>query len=173
MIQKPNIIADRMQLEPGLIVVELGPGKGNYTKAVAEKILPGGTVYAVDIQEKVIDYMKKRVEREKIPNIVPMIDDAYKFSFEAESVDRILAICTLPEIPNPVRVLGEFGRILKPKGIVSLCELFPDLDYPRRKTEKRWAREAGLKLCQEFGNWFSYQLNFCKMDIKNWKSVDD
>ena len=68
---------------------------------------------------------------------MPEIDDAYNFSFADESVDRILAICTLPEIPDPVKVLREFKRILKPKGIVSLCEMFPDLDYPRRKTEKR------------------------------------
>ena len=94
---------------------------------------------------------------------MPVIDDAYYFSFADESVERILAICTLPEIPNPVRVLREFNRILKPNGIVSLCELFSDLDYPRRKTEKCWAEKAGLKFCEEFGNWFSYQLNFCKI----------
>jgi len=161
-IQKPNLIAERMQLEPGLIVVEIGPGKGNYTKAVAKKILPGGIIYAVDIQDSVIDYLKKEVIREKIPNIVPLIDDAHNFSFEDESVDRILAICTLPEIPDPVKVLRECKRILKPQGIVSICELLPDLDYPRRKTEKRWSEEAGLKLQQEFGNWFAYQLNFGK-----------
>ena len=161
-IQKPKVIAERMQLKPGLTVVEIGSGKGNYTKVIAEKILPNGTVYAVDIQESVINYLKNQVEKENIPNIVPMIDDAHNFSFEDESVDRILAICTLPEIPEPVKVLREFKRILKPQGIVSLCELFPDLDYPRRKTEKRWAEEAGLKLIHEFGNWFAYQLNFGK-----------
>jgi hypothetical protein len=41
-IQRPNVLADRMSLEPGMVVVEIGPGKGSYTKAVAERILLGG-----------------------------------------------------------------------------------------------------------------------------------
>ena len=161
-IQRPEVLVERMQLEPGMIVVEIGPGKGNYTEAVAEKIQPNGKIYAVDIQKSIIDRLKKRIERKRIRNIVPKIENAYNFSFVDESVDRILAIACLPEIPDPVKVLREFYRILKPDGLICLCELFPDPDYPRRKTEKRWADEAGLELKQEFGNWFVYQLNFGK-----------
>ena len=43
-----------MDLEPGMIVIEVGPGKGSYTKAVAEKLMPNGKVYAIDIQEYII-----------------------------------------------------------------------------------------------------------------------
>ena len=162
LIQKPEIIAKRLELESGMIVVEIGPGKGNYTKAVADKVLPHGKVYAIDIQEAVIKRLKERVEKEDIPNIIPMIDDAYNLSFEDESVDRIFAIACLPEIPEPVRALKEFKRILKSDGIISLCELFIDPDYPLRRTEKKWAKEAGLEFIQSFGNWFVYQLNFGK-----------
>lgn len=161
-IQKPNLIADRMQLRPGMTVVEIGPGKGNYTKVVANRILPNGKVYAVDIQQPVIKSLKEKVQREKISNIEPRIDDACKFSFPDESMDRVLAITCLPEIPNPVQVLRECHRILKPNGLVSLCELVMDPDYPKRQTEKRWAQKAGFKLENEFGNFFSYQLNFKK-----------
>jgi ubiquinone/menaquinone biosynthesis C-methylase UbiE len=161
-IQRPEVVAERMQLKPGMIVLEIGPGKGNYTKAVAERILPRGKVYAIDIQESVIERLKKRIKREGITNIIPKIENAYNLSFADESVDRVLAIACLPEIPEPVKVLRECHRILKPDGLVCLCELFPDPDYPRRKTEKRWAAEAGFELRQEFGNWFVYQLNFGK-----------
>lgn len=161
-VQKPKVIATRMQLKPGMRVVEIGPGKGNYTKAVAEKILPDGKVYAIDIQESVIDRLSKKVEKEKISNIIPMIDDAYNLSFEDESINRIFLIACLPEIPDPVKALREFKRVLKPDGIISLCEMFLDPDYPRRKTEKKWAEQAGLKFIQGFGNWFVYQLNFGK-----------
>ena len=137
-------------------------GNGSYTKAVAKKILPDGKVYAIDIQESVVKYLQRRVEKENIPNIIPKVDDAYNLSFEDESIDRIFAIGCLPEIPDPVRVLREFKRVLKPGGLVSLCELFPDPDYPWRRTEVRWAKEAGLELRQQFGTWFTYQLNFGK-----------
>lgn len=161
-IQRPDVLVERMQLESGMIVVEIGPGKGTYTLAVAEKILPDGKVYTVDIQESVIEQLKMRIAKEGISNIIPKIDNVYNFSFTDESVDRVLANACLPEIPVPIKVLQECYRILKPDGLVCLCELFPDPDYPRRKTEKRWAEEAGLELRQEFGNWFAYQLNFGK-----------
>lgn len=162
LIQKPELIAERMQLKPGMIVVEIGPGKGSYTKAVAEKIQPNGKVFAIDIQEPIINRLKKKIKKENIQNIIPKIDDAYNLSFEEESVDRIFAITCLPEIPDPIRVLREFKRILKPDGIISLSELFLDPDYPLRRTEKRWAKEAGLDFYEGFGNWFVYQLNFIK-----------
>jgi len=161
-IQPPGRIADRMHLEPGMTVVEIGPGKGNYTKAVAKRVLPGGKVYAIDIQERVIVSLKEKVDAENIPNIIPRVDDAYNLRLKNNSVDRIFAIAALPEIPQPVRVLREFKRILKPGGIISLCELLPDPDYPRRKTVKRWAVEAGLGFVESFGNFFVYQQNFIK-----------
>ena len=160
--QNPDVIAERMHLEPGMLVVEIGPGKGSYTKAVAKRILPDGKVFAVDISEKVITLLKKRVEDEGISNIIPKIDDAYHLSFANESVDRVLAVSCLPEIPDPIKVLTECHRILKPNGLICLSELVIDPDYPWRKTEKRWAAEAGLELVQEFGRWTAYQLHFQK-----------
>ncbi|MFX0077579.1 MAG: methyltransferase domain-containing protein [Candidatus Hermodarchaeota archaeon] len=161
-IQKPEKVANNLNLKPGMILIDVGPGKGSYTKAVAEKLLPNGKVYAIDIQENVIKKLKQKVDEEKIPNIIPKIEDVHNLSFESESVDRILAIACLPEIPNPVLALEEFKRILKPGGIVSLCELLMDPDYPLRKTEKKWASKAGLEFLEGFGNFFVYQLNFIK-----------
>ncbi|MFX1406305.1 MAG: class I SAM-dependent methyltransferase [Promethearchaeota archaeon] len=161
-IQKPNLIAERMHLKPGMIVVEIGPGKGNYTKAVANNIIPNGRVYTIDIQESIINRLKMKINEEKINNIIPKVDDVYNLSFSDESVDRVFAIACLPEIPEPVKALKEFKRILKPDGIVSLSELLPDPDYPLRRTEKKWAKEAGLVFYEGFGNFFVYQLNFKK-----------
>lgn len=161
-IQKPSLIAERMHLEPGMTVVEIGPGKGNYTKAIANRISPNGIVYAIDIQEAIINRLKEKIEKEKVNNIIPKVDNAYNLSFSDESIDRIFAIACLPEIPEPVKVLKEFKRILKSNGILSLSELFLDPDYPLRRTEKKWAKEAGLVFDEGFGNFFVYQLNFKK-----------
>ena len=165
-IQKPGKIAERMHLKPGMTIIEIGPGKGSYTKAIAKSVLPDGKVFAIDIQESVITRLKKRIEEENITNIIPKLDDAYNLSFEDDSVDRVIMIACLPEIPEPVRALKEIKRVLKSDGLISLSEILPDPDYPRRKTEKRWAEEAGLELDEQFGNWFAYQLNFKKKENK-------
>lgn len=158
--QNPDVIAERMQLAPGMVVVEIGPGKGSYTKAVAQRILPDGIVYAVDISVGVVQRLKVRFNREGVTNIIPIIEDVYHFTFGDESVDRVFAVSCLPEIPQPVTVIRECRRILKPGGLLCLNEWVLDPDYPFRATEKSWARKAGMELKQEFGNWVSYQLHF-------------
>lgn len=162
-VQKPSTVADQLYLKPGMIVAEIGPGKGSYTIEFAKRVRPDGKVYAVDISPSVINRLKQRIAQEEIANVIPKVANAHDFSFDDESVDRVIAIACLPEIPEPVKVLREIRRILKPGGLVSLSELAPDPDYPRRKTVKRWASEAGFKLHSEYGNWFVYQLNFIKV----------
>ena len=161
-IQKPEEIAEKTGAKPGDIVLEVGPGKGTYTIAVANQILPDGQVFAIDIQQPVIERLEEKLKEEGIKNVSPKIDDAYNLSFEDNSIDIILTIACLPEIPRPVDVLKEFKRVLKPGGTISICELFIDPDYPLRKTEKKWANRADLVLKEEYGNWFAYQLNFGK-----------
>ena len=116
------------------------------------------------ISEKVINRLNKRIKEKKILNIETHVQDATELPFPNDSFDRILSIACLPEIPNPSTTLIEWKRVLKQDGIISLCELFPDPDYPLRNTEIKWAKEAGLTLQNKFGNWFMYQLNFIKYD---------
>ncbi len=74
----------------------------------------------------------------------------------------------LLEIPNPVQVLRECHRILRRNGIVSLCEIVVDPDYPRRQTERRWAQNAGFNLEKEFGNFFRTNLTSKRPKTNIW-----
>ncbi|MBD3197956.1 MAG: methyltransferase domain-containing protein, partial [Candidatus Lokiarchaeota archaeon] len=172
-IQQPDKLAERLHLEPGMKVIEIGPGKGNYTKAIAKQILPGGVVYAGDIQKWVINELEDRIKEENIQNIIPKIDDAYNLSFGDKTIDRFFLNTCLPEIPDPIKALEEFHRVLKDDGIISLCEFFFDPDYPLKRTEKKWAQEAGLKLIYQYGNWFTYQLNFGKHINNKMKEIEN
>jgi ubiquinone/menaquinone biosynthesis C-methylase UbiE len=127
-----------------MIFVEIGPGKGSYTKEIAKRILPSGIMYAIDIQDWVINELKERNEKESINIIIPNIDNVYDLDLEIENIDRFFLNTCLPEIFNPIKALKEFRRILNPSGIVALCEIFFDQDYPLRRREKRWAEEDGL-----------------------------
>ncbi|MCG3224106.1 MAG: class I SAM-dependent methyltransferase [Candidatus Heimdallarchaeota archaeon] len=101
-------------------VLEVEPGKGSYTKAVAKRIVPEGIVYAIDIQQPLLDKLQMRIDEAGIKNIIPKLDDAYNLSFEDNSFDIIFAIASLPEILKPIKVLKEFKRVLKPRGTISL-----------------------------------------------------
>jgi ubiquinone/menaquinone biosynthesis C-methylase UbiE len=159
--QKPEKLAERMQLESGQILLEIGPGRGNYTEYFSKVINPG-KLYAIDIQESVIYRLKNKVEQKGLDNIQPRVENVYDLPFKDESIDRIFMMACLPEIPDPIRALKECKRVLKENGIISFSEIFTDPDYPLRRTEIRWANHAGFNLSEKFGNWFIYQLNFVK-----------
>ncbi|MFW9902799.1 MAG: class I SAM-dependent methyltransferase [Candidatus Thorarchaeota archaeon] len=159
--QKPQKLAKRMQLKSGQTLLEVGPGRGNYTEYFSKVINPG-KLYAIDIQESVINRLKKKVEEKGLDNIEPQVENIYHLPFEDASVDRIFMMACLPEIPDPIRALKECRRVLNDDGIVSFSEIFTDPDYPLRRTEIRWANQAGFDLSEKFGNWFIYQLNFMK-----------
>src|SRR4030042_4069292 len=96
-IQNPDTIADRMELEPGMTVVEVGPGKGSYTFAVARRVDPG-TVYACDIQPGVVERLRERAAREGVANVDARFEDAYGFSFGGGTGERGLMSGWLPQI---------------------------------------------------------------------------
>ncbi len=160
-IQPPKTLADRLRLQQGMFILEVGPGKGTYTFEVAKRV-PDGKVIAIDIQESVIKKLKKKCEELGITNIEPKIMDVYNLNFDNEVFDRVFLISCLPEIPDPIRALEELNLVLKPNGLLCLVETFSDPDYPLPRTEIRWANDAGLKLDSRHGNWFLYYLIFSK-----------
>ena len=67
---KRYAILDAMGLEPGMDVADIGAGTGLISRLIAQRVAPGGTVYAVDIAKNMIDRIENIVRDEKIPNLI-------------------------------------------------------------------------------------------------------
>jgi len=155
-------IQDRIGIQPGERVLELGPGPGAFTVEAARRTEPGGTLVAVDIQPQMIAAVEQRVQEAGATNVETHVASAYELPLEDESIDRAFLATVLPEIPDKHRALLELHRILKPGGVLSVTEEFLDPDYPLAQTTIRWAEQAGFELAGRHGNWFVYTLNFQK-----------
>lgn len=155
-------LLDRIGIRPGERVLELGPGPGAFTVAAAQRAEPGGSLVAVDIQPAMIAAVERRVQQVGLTNVETRVAGAHDLPLDSESVDRAFLVTVLGEIPDRQRALAELRRVLKPGGILSITEQFLDPDYPLAATVIRWADEAGFKLSERYGNWWTYTLNFCK-----------
>ena len=155
-------ILDRVGMQPGETVLELGPGPGAFTVDAARRLGAYGKLIAVDIQPAMIAQVEARVRQAGLTNVETHVASAYELPIEDASVDRAFLVTVLPEIPDPVRGLREVYRVLKPGGVFSTTEEYLDPDYPRRKTTIAWAQAAGFELAECLGNWFVYTLNFRK-----------
>ena len=154
------LILNRVGIQPGERVLELGPGPGAFTVEAAHRVGPEGRLIAVDVQPEMIVQVEKQVQETELTNVETHVADAYHLPLDDESVDRAFLVTVLPEIPDQARALAELHRVLKPGGLLSITEEFPDPDYPFAFETIRRVEAAGFGLEQRFGNFWRYTANF-------------
>jgi ubiquinone/menaquinone biosynthesis C-methylase UbiE len=137
-------------------VIEVGCGSGAYTLFVSEAVGKKGKVFALDIQEKMLGMLKRKIKKNKVKNIEMLHASAYKIPLKSNSIDLAYMITVLQEIPDKEKALKEIKRILKPKGLISVTEFFPDPDYPLISTTKNDLTKTGFKIKKIFGNFWTY-----------------
>jgi ubiquinone/menaquinone biosynthesis C-methylase UbiE len=122
-----------LALKPGLSVVDLGSGPGDYSIPIAKIIGSEGRVYAVDLWEGCIEFLQSEIKRLGIINIEPILADMSKrLPFEGDSIDACLMATILHDLKENQShdaALSEVKRFLKKGGIFAVVE-FTKRDGP-------------------------------------------
>ena len=100
-IQPPYETAIRHGIEPGMTVLDVGPGNGTYTLGAARRVGDKGKIIAIDIEPKMIERVKKRAQTEGIKNIETRVADVFDLPFEDGYFDVVYMIAVIGEIPTP------------------------------------------------------------------------
>lgn len=161
-IQPPGKMPIRHGIHPGMTVLEVGPGNGRYTVEAARRVGNRGKLVTIDIEPKMIERVRQRAQAEGLTNLEAKVADVYNLPFEDEMFDAIYMITVISEIPEPVRAMKEFYRVLAPSGTLAFSELLTDPDYPLAQTLIRQAGEASFRLKEKLGTFFAYTLIFEK-----------
>ena len=162
-MQPPDELIKRSCITRDMTVLEIGCGSGAYTTFIGREVGKKGTVYALDIQPKMLQRLQNKLnkaENKDITNIKTILGNAYELQFEDHSIDLVCMISVLQEIPDKARALQEVRRVLKSNGILAVTELLVDPDYPWKKTTIRMVTGAGFKLQQVQGNLLNYTITF-------------
>ena len=162
-IQPPGIMPIRHGIEPGMKVLEVGPGNGAYTMEIASWVGEDGGVIAIDIEPSAIERVEARAQAEGLENIEARVADVVNLPFADETFDAVTMMSVLGELPSPQLALMELYRVLKPGGVIAFSELLVDPDYPLARTVIALATDAGFRLKNQEGNFFSYTLVFEKV----------
>lgn len=161
-IQPPSETATRHEIEEGMRVLEIGPGNGTYTIEASKRVGPEGEIFAIDIEPKIIERLKRRLAKKKITNTHPRVANVYDLPFESESFDLVFMITVINELPDIPRALLEFKRVLKSSGKLALSELLFDPDYPLSSKLIKKVQSDGFQLVAKKGNFLFYTLVFEK-----------
>jgi arsenite methyltransferase len=155
-------VFDRVGIQAGECVLELGPGPGSFTVEAARRVGPEGRLIAVDIQPKMIALLERRLRQAGVTHVETHVASAYELPVTDASLDRAFLVTVLPEIPDTRRALAELHRTLKPGGVLSITEEFLDPDYPLAFETIRQVEAAGFRLIERHGNFWLYTLNFAR-----------
>ncbi|MFM8395336.1 MAG: class I SAM-dependent methyltransferase, partial [Acidobacteriota bacterium] len=155
-------VIESLALKPGMKVADLGSGSGLFTRPMAKKVGPGGRVYAVDIDPKLLDHVAKTSAAAGLQNVTTVRGEFADPQVPAK-VELITIIDTLHHIERPQDYVKGLRKYLQKNGRVAIIDFtkwpagHESMVYQLADLDK-WMTEAGFKRAGQFefleGNFF-------------------
>lgn len=136
--QKPSQVMETLALNPGMAVADLGTGSGYFTRRFVRTVTESGMVYAIDIEQEMLDYTRRSIEDLRIPYSAQFIlassDDP---KLPADSVDLIFVCNVYHHLEDRSSYFAKVQSALKPGGRVAIIDFYHDsrsgeIGFPRR-----------------------------------------
>jgi len=162
--QKLDQVLSDLSLKPGMVVADIGAGSGFFSRPLAKAVAPGGKVYAVDIQQGLLDFINKRDAEENIHNIQTVLGEFDDPKLPARNVDLAFINDVLHHIQHRAVYLKALGTYIKPDGRIAIIEMNKDDPNTGHKNQPEllvsreeilgWMSDAGFKLVEEHADLF-------------------
>jgi phosphatidylethanolamine/phosphatidyl-N-methylethanolamine N-methyltransferase len=129
-------------LRPDDSVLEVGIGTGlNLPLYPATCRLTG-----IDLSQEMLDKAVERVQTLTMPSVRLKVMDATAMDFGEDEFDKALATYTISAVPDPVAVLREMQRVVKPNGVIVILNHFRS-----QNAVVGWVEDRVAPLCTRLG----------------------
>ncbi|MCM3881335.1 MAG: methyltransferase domain-containing protein [Vicinamibacterales bacterium] len=147
----------KLRLTAGQTVADIGAGTGLFEGALASAVTPKGTVYAVDVEQGLLDHIAKRASDLKVTNVRTVLGKFTDPSLPSRNIDLALINDVLHHIEDRQTYLKNLAGYLKPTGKIAVIDFRPNLGGHLNQPELRitkeqtdsWMAAAGLKPVEE------------------------
>jgi SAM-dependent methyltransferase len=144
-----------LEPSPGQRLLDVGCGNGEDVRALAGRVASTGYVVGIDHSRTMIDHARVG----GVPTGVDFrVADAHQLPFADASFDGARVERTLQHVAQPVGVLAEMARVVRPGGILVASE--PDWGTLAIDVEREATREVLRALCDDHirNGWIGRQL---------------
>ena len=147
-----------LDLQPGMVVCDMGCGNGFYSLQMAKLVGKKGSVLAVDIQTKMLRLLQARADEQGIENVKRILGTIADPKLPKGKVDLILCVDVYHEFSHPEQMLKAMRESLAPGGVIALAEyreedpkvpILPLHKMSKKQILKEYSAN-GLKLVREF-----------------------
>ena len=109
-----------LAIEKNDTVLEVGIGTGLNLPLYP----PTCRLTGIDLSQEMLDKAVERVHTLAMPNVTLKVMDATALDFQDDEFDKAVATYTISAVPDPVAVLREMRRAVKPDGVIVLLNHF-------------------------------------------------
>jgi phosphatidylethanolamine/phosphatidyl-N-methylethanolamine N-methyltransferase len=111
---------EQLRPAPSDTVLEIGIGTGLNLPLYP----PTCRLTGIDLSGEMLDKAIERVQQLAMPNVTLKMMDAGAMDFGDNEFDKALATYTISAVPDPVSVLRELRRVVKPGGLIVILNHF-------------------------------------------------
>jgi SAM-dependent methyltransferase len=112
--QPPDKILPAIGVKRGMVIGEIGAGRGRFTVYMAREVGQSGKIYANDIDEKALSYLKGRAVRQGFKNIEVITGRQDDPRFQDNSLDMAVMVLVYHMLESPDNLLINIKSGLKP-----------------------------------------------------------
>lgn len=169
--ENASILLKNMDIKPTDIIADIGAGSGYHVFRMAP-LVSRGSIYAVDIQDEMLEALEAKKETQNIHYIKIIKGSEKSVNLPENSVDKVLMVDVYHEFNYPKEIIASIKKALNPKGKLFLIEYRgEDRTVPikelHKMTEAQTVKEmetAGLTLERNDDN---LPWQHCMVFIKN------
>lgn len=151
-----------LKVKAGMKVADIGAGTGVFSIPLAQAVKPGGTAYAVDIDQGLLDHIADKAGEQGMMNLQVVLG-AFTDPNLPDDIDLALINDVLHHIEKRAEYLKNLAAYLKPGGRIAVIDFIPGQgghrDQPElqvsQETATKWMADAGLKPIEEFNKMFT------------------
>lgn len=149
---QPEKLMDAIGLKEGMTIADIGAGRGRLTVFFSIRVGETGKVFANEINETALEYLKDRCKRNKMENVKTFLGTVDSPMLPAGESDIAFMIMTYHHLEKPVEMMKNIIPCLKKEGVLVIVEHDPvksgetGSEVTSLDKLKRESKEAGFEI---------------------------
>ena len=124
-LQPPEMVMDAVGIAPGMILAEIGAGRGRYVVQLAVRVGETGKIYAEDIDAAALRHLENRCKKWGLVNVETILGDVTNPKLPEGELDLIFVISSYHHFRDPVALIRNAKSALKKEGRLAIVEWLP------------------------------------------------